>query len=104
MRSTNRKAKLVIRQHIIDFYPSYEDLSADLLGASYNGMTTYQSARRMVEGCCFLVNGNDVTAFLSKVFEKDAKPNLDHWKQWETYVHLLAREITYFWERGGYHL
>lgn len=104
MRSTNRQARLILRQHIINRYPIYDDLIEDLLACSYNGMTTYQSACRLVEGGCFLVYTDTIIDFLCEVFGKDAKPDLPAEKQWRTYVHLIAREICFFWQKGGYHL
>lgn len=79
-----------IIEHIKEFYPNIEDLKADFKAGIYGIFSPYNSAKRLVEGGCFLVLYSDVKSFMRSI-GMDGRYSYEH--SWSLYCHLLSKVI-----------
>lgn len=92
-RSNSKIVREKIKEHIFEYY-EFDDLVGDVEAVKHPYDDTYNAAKRLVEGGCFLIYHTDVREFLESLNlnNKSGKTFSDD-DCWQMYTHLLAREI-----------
>lgn len=82
-------ATLNLENHVLDYYTP-EELQLECIAASYNNQISYSAALHLVEGGCFLVYYDDITAYLHSL-GSDKRYSDSH--NWEIYKKEVARAV-----------
>ena len=103
--SISNKAKGIIRREI----SSYE-WNAKRLKEQIDSFNTYPKHNRpanpyragvkLVEGGCFACYYNQTDDMLGKIYGKDKVKKWSNEKKWDTYTHLISREIDSIYKTG----
>ncbi len=110
--STTKKAKNVIRNELLHYYPK-EDYRTktrfDAVNKEVKGLkgkergiyTDYQAVKYMGDGGCFACYYSDQNKMLEKVYGKKGMEAIaNKGKTHEVYTHLLAREFSDMKSKG----
>lgn len=101
-RSNSKQVIEKVRSHIQDFY-NYDNLIGDIEAIKHPFDSIYLSAKRLVEGGCFLIYHTDVREFLEGLhLNNKSEKDFSDYDCWEMYKHLLAREVNKIIKKGGF--
>lgn len=103
--SNSLKAKKIIRDEIKSY-----DWNAKRLKKQIDDFMTYprhsrpasayQAGKKLVEGGCFACYYNQCDDMLNKIYGKDNVKKWNDQKKWDTYMHLVSREISNVYDSG----
>lgn len=92
MRSYSKVNRAKIRDHILEYYESVNDLRANREAARHPHDSDQQAAIRLVEGGDFAISYHDQREFIDSLNLSDGKYSDS--EVFSKYCYLLAREIN----------
>lgn len=105
VKSTSNKAKGIIRREIAAYDWNAKKLKDQI--DSFNTYprhvrpaTPYHAGRKLVEGGCFACYYPETDEMLGRIYGKDKVKKWSNEKKWDTYTHLLSREINSIYNTG----
>lgn len=104
-KSTSQKAKTIIRNEMLSYFPAREyGVKSNLQamkkdadagnGGRYGYSSDYEKGSYLVQGGCCAISYYDQRKMLAKIY---GKQNVDNWpddKVFNTYKHLIGREYA----------
>lgn len=106
-KSTTNKAKGIIRSEIKSYEwnaSSLKDQIDSFRKYDRSVVNGYTGGKKLVEGGSFACYYSQTDDMLGKIY---GKKNVDTWsdeKKWNTYMHLIAREINNIYDTGRMNL
>ena len=105
IQSNSNKAKKIIRSEISSYEWNAKRLRNQI--DSFNSYpkhtrpaNPYRAGVKLVEGGCFACYYSQTDDMLNKIYGKDKVKTWSNEKKWNTYMHLVSREISSIYHSG----
>lgn len=105
LNSNSKKAKRLIRKEISSYEWNAKSIKSQVNSfftypKGYRPSTPYHAGKKMVEGGSFACYYSQTDDLLGKIYGKDNVKKWSDEKKWNTYTHLISREIDSVYKSG----